>query len=203
VQGIFDWLLSLPVGALYAAIGLIAGLENLFPPFPSDLVIAFGAFLAAQGHGTAFAAFLATFVGNVSGAMVVFGLGWKYGAQRLEKRLAGKSAESAEARMRSLYGKYGLAALFASRFIPGVRAIVPPFAGALRIPPGRALLMMGTASAIWYGTLTYVAFTVGEDWDQLAATIKRYSTIAASVAALLFAGALLLWYLRRRRTPVS
>ena len=63
--GILDWLESLPVGALYASLALVAAIENIFPPVPADTVVAFGSFLAARGHGTALGAFLATWVGNV------------------------------------------------------------------------------------------------------------------------------------------
>ncbi|MEP6691931.1 MAG: hypothetical protein ABJD07_12305 [Gemmatimonadaceae bacterium] len=37
---------------------------------------------------------------------------------------------SGQRRLEDLYAKRGFAALFVSRFLPGVRALVPPFAGA-------------------------------------------------------------------------
>ena len=158
-------LAGLPGGLLYPIFFLVAVIENLVPPFPSDVVFAFGAFVAAQGrHQMAFV-FLAAWTGSVTGALVVYQLGRRYGAERLERRLGGAKAPEREARVRAMFARYGLPALFAARFIPGVRAIVPPAAGALRIPIGTTAALIGGASAIWYGVITFVAFRVGNNWQ--------------------------------------
>lgn len=199
MQGLFDWLVGLPPAALYGALALAAAIENFFPPLPADTVVALGAFVAARGQGTAAGAFLSTWVGNISGAMIIYALGRRFGAERLERRLIGKESAAAQRRLETLYGRYGMGALFLSRFLPMVRAIVPPFAGALRIPPVRAVLVMGGASALWYGLLTYASFTVGADWHRLLPLIKRYGTVAALVAAVLAAAGIALWWIRRGR----
>ena len=54
-----------------------------------------------------------------------------------------------------------------SRFLPGVRAIVPPVAGALGVGPLRAAVAMGVPSGLWYGAITYAAFTAGGDFEAL------------------------------------
>jgi len=118
---------------VYGGQSSVAAVENVFPPVPADTVVALGSFLAARGRGSVLAAFLATWIGNVGGAMIMYGLGRRYGAAKLEQRLLGDKAPGAEHRLGQMYGRYGVIALFASRFIPGVRALVPPFAGA----PGR------------------------------------------------------------------
>ena len=192
------WLTGLPTALLYVALGAVAAAENFFPPIPADTIVALGSFLAARGKGSALGAFLAVWVGNVGGAMVMYGLGRRYGAERLEKRLMGDKGPSAERRLESLYGKYGLGALFVSRFIPGVRALVPPFAGALRVPPGRAALAMGTASAIWYGIVSYVGFRAGADWETLKGVIAEYGKLMAIGAAVIAVVGLAVWWLRVR-----
>lgn len=102
-------------------------------------------------------------------------------------------------RLQAMYGKYGLFAIFLSRFLPGVRAIVPPFAGALRVPPLRAGAMIAIASAIWYGTVTIVAYNLGENWEAATATLGGYQrAIAIGVAAVALI-ALTVWAVRRRR----
>jgi membrane protein DedA with SNARE-associated domain len=203
VQALVDWLTSLPLGALYVALGAVAALENAFPPVPADTVVALGSFLAARGQGSVWAAFLATFVGNVGGAMVMYALGRRYGAERMERRLLGAKGPGAEQRLQQLYGRYGIAALFASRFIPGVRAIVPPFAGALRVPPMRAAAAMGGASAIWYGTVSYLGFTVGGNWQRLSRLITDYGRILALVAAVVLLIGFAIWRVwSKRARPV-
>ncbi len=193
-----DWVGALPLTALYLILAATAAAENVFPPLPADSVVAFGSFLAARGHGSAWVSFLSVWVGNVAGAMIIYALGRRYGADRLERRLLGKRAEQLEDRLSDYYGRFGLAALFLGRFIPGVRALVPPFAGALRVPAFTAALLIGSASAIWYGTVSYVGFTLGADWPALVRALSRDGGTAAAVAAVLVLGLVTAVLLRRR-----
>jgi membrane protein DedA with SNARE-associated domain len=199
VQEILDWLAGLPPGALYVALALVSAAENVFPPLPADTVVAFGAFLAARGQATLLGAFLATWLGNVAGALLVYMLGRRYGAQYARQWMARFGAGASEARLEAMYARRGILALFLSRFIPGLRALVPPFAGALRVPPLRATLAITVASAIWYGIVTVIAYRVGSDWAALQARLRD----AGLTAALIAAGAATLvggwWYLMRRR----
>jgi len=197
-----DGLTALPPLALYLALFGAAAIENVFPPLPSDTVVAFGSFLAARGHGSALGAFLATWSGSLAGAMLMYAAGRRYGALRLMRRLS-KGGDDADARVRAWYGRRGVWALVFSRFLPGVRAVVPPIAGALRVPPLKALAAMALASGVWYGIITYLAFQVGDDWDALAARIGGASRTVGWTSLAVVTLAAALWYgrrvLRRRR----
>jgi membrane protein DedA with SNARE-associated domain len=199
VQALLDWLLTLPAGALYAVLAIAAAVENVIPPFPSDVVVAFGSFVAAQGRKSMLGVFLSVWFGNVSTALLVYALGRRYGANRLERRLAGKRAARVDATLRSLFGKYGMAAIFFSRFIPGVRAVVPAFAGALRLSPAWTTIMVATASALWYGLITVIAYRVGSDWERLRNTVLQYSTALGIGAAALLTAGLVTWMVVRRK----
>jgi membrane protein DedA with SNARE-associated domain len=201
VQSLLNWLVTLSPATLYTVLLLTAALENLFPPFPSDVVVAFGSFVAARGTGAALGVFLSTWAGNVGGALLVYALGRRYGARRLERRLAGSMAEARDARLRSMFRRFGMPAVFVSRFVPGVRALVPVVAGALRLPVGRTITMIACASALWYGLITFVAFRVGADWPRLSALIGRYSSRAAIVGSAILLAGVLIWWLARRKQP--
>lgn len=194
------WAGSLPLGALYALLAVAAAAENLIPPLPADTVVAFGSFLAARGHGPLWAAFLAVWAGNLAGAMAVYALGRRYGAEALERRLVGDRAPQFEARLNGYYGRFGLAALFLARFVPGVRALVPPFAGALRIRPLTATLLIGSASAIWYGIVSYVGFTVGSDWPTVLRVLSHDGGTVAAIAVVLVLLLVAVVVIRRRRS---
>lgn len=198
MQGALDWLSGLPPLALYAALAVVAATENIFPPLPADTVVAFGAFLAARGHATLVGAFLATWLGNVSGALLVYALGRRYGVSYAQRWLKRFGSEHNEQRLERMYAQRGIAALFLSRFIPGIRALVPPFAGAVRVPAVRATLAIGVASGIWYGIVTWLAYNVGSDWDALQARLKSAGMTAAVIAGGIAVLAVA-WYLLRRR----
>lgn len=192
-------LAALPPIALYLALAAAAAIENFFPPFPADTVVAFGSFLAARGEGSMLGTLLSTWAGNVAGAVGVYALGRRYGAASLETRLRRYGGGGAMQRLRALHARHGLLALFASRFIPGARALVPPFAGALRLPALPVITVIAVASAIWYGIVTVLAYRAGASWETLLAAIGRLSRTAALAAVVVVAILLAVWLLRRER----
>ena len=195
-----DWLSHVPMSVLYLLMAAFAAVENVFPPVPADTVVALGSWLAARGQGSAFWAIVATWVGNVAGAGAMYFVGRRHGTAWMHRRFPALADEKNERRLRELHGKYGAISLVLSRFIPGVRALVPPFAGALRISPVTTMLSLSLASALWYGMVSYVAFRAGADWGTLMSRITRYGRFAAVGAAVIVAAGALGWWLRRQRT---
>jgi membrane protein DedA with SNARE-associated domain len=197
MQELFEWLTSLPPAALYVALALTAALENFFPPLPADTVVAFGSFLAARGEATLLSTYLATWLGNVSGAMGVYAIGRGIGADGMRSWLLKYGRARSEERLELLYRRRGMLALFLSRFLPGVRALVPPFAGALRMPALRVAIVVATASGLWYGLVTLLAYRVGADWEAISAHLGVLTRTLGWGAALVAAGAAA-WLIYRR-----
>lgn len=199
LQSIIDWLLTLPPSTLLPVMALLAAAENIFPPIPADVLIALGAFLAARSDASPIPAFLTVLLGNVAGAMAMYAVGRKYGAAWTEKRFHLKHKETADDSLSRLYARYGLFALAIGRFIPGVRAIVAPFAGALRASVFGTLAAITLASGTWYGLITWLAFRAGSNWEELVKTVGRMGKITALVAVVLIAGIGFLWYRHRKK----
>ena len=199
MDSVLVWLESLPPAALYVILGLVAAAENFLPPIPADVIVAFGSFLAARSHRSPIPTIIAVVLGNVGGALAMFALGRRYGADWVRHHLRRVMGESAEHRVQHLYNQYGLPALFVSRFLPGVRAVVPPLAGAIRVPVAGAISVIATASAIWYTTLAIIAYRLGSQWDRIVGAIKRFETIAGVVAGVVVVLAIAVWWLVRRR----
>jgi len=199
VEVVTAWLNGLPVGALYVAIFLISAVENVFPPFPADAAVAFGSFLAARGEASPYTTFLIAWLGNLLGATLMYYVGRRYGSQAFMSRLERWGGAGAEDRLRGLYSRYGLPALFISRFLPGVRAIVPPFAGAMRLPALPVAFSIATASGVWFAFVTWIAFRAGSNWDVLYATIVRYGKIAAIAGFCIVAIIIAIYFFRRRK----
>jgi membrane protein DedA with SNARE-associated domain len=109
------------------------------------------------------------------------------------------TSEKHEHRLELLYQRYGLLALGVSRFIPGVRALVPPFAGAMRLGAVRVFLVMAIPSGIWYGLVTYLAFTVGTKLDTAVDSVKSAQLWTTVVALVLVGGLVGLWLFGKRR----
>jgi membrane protein DedA with SNARE-associated domain len=196
---LFDWLLALPPSTLLPAMALLAALENIFPPIPADVLIALGAFIAARNDASPIPAFAVVLIGNVAGAMVMYAVGRRYGAAWTEKRFHLRHKAAADVSLSAWYARYGLLALCLGRFIPGLRAMVAPFGGALRAPVVGTMAAITLASGIWYGLVTWIAFRAGSNWEELLASVRRLGTVSSVVALVLVAAIIGAFVLRRRR----
>ena len=144
--------------------------------------------------------FLLGWIGNVSGAGVTYFLGRRFGAKVFLRRIEKYAGPDAESRIKKLHKKYGFWGLFVSRFLPGVRAIVPPFAGAMGLPAFKVMLSVATASAVWFGLITFLAFRAGDNWDLVQHYLVRSGKVAGAIAVgivLLAAG---IWLWKRSKT---
>ena len=129
---------------------------------------------------------------------MTYTLGRRFGAKAFLRRIEKYAGPDAEDRIKKLHKKYGFAGLFVSRFLPGVRAIVPPFAGAMRLPAFKVMLSVASASAVWFSLITFLAFRAGDNWDLVERYLVRSGKVAGAVAiviVLLVAG---IWLWKRQ-----
>ena len=203
MHDLLNWLGTLPEPLLYGAILLAAFAENIFPPLPADTVIALGAFSAARGNGSALGAWSATMIGNIGGAMLMFTLGKRHGMPWLAKRMPSVFAGNASEKFIERFNRQGIGAVVVSRFLPGVRAVVPPLAGALGIGALRAALAMSLASGAWYGLVCVLAFRAGADADALLARIGSQQRTAGLIAVAVAGVSIAVFLVRRRLSKKS
>jgi membrane protein DedA with SNARE-associated domain len=199
MESVLATLAELPSGLLYPILFAVAAIENIVPPFPADVIVAFGAFIAAQGRHEMALVFFFAWAGNVVGATLVYYIGRRYGAKRLERQIAGEQASEREARFHTMLKRYGLPALFLTRFVPGVRALVPAAAGALKLPIAKTVPLIAAASAIWYGVIVFVAYRVGNDWTDLTKSMGAFSKTLGVAALAILALGLVTWAIVRSR----
>jgi LPXTG-motif cell wall-anchored protein len=201
LDAFLNWLASLP--ALPAALVLmtLSALENVFPPVPADVAVVLGAFLARRnGSSVVLMGFLCWAANTGSSAALYFYARARGRAWLHEGWLARVMTPDVVAALEQAYARHGVFGIFMSRFLPGVRAAVTPFAGVVGMDPWRALVPAAIASAIWYAVLVAVGAVLGLNWDaarRLIDTMNHALGVVALVVAL--AGGYWLWR-RRRKT---
>ncbi|MBA2457741.1 MAG: TerB family tellurite resistance protein [Gemmatimonadales bacterium] len=182
-------------------LALLAAVENVVPPVPSDAAVALGAFLSHRGLTEPFAVFLVTWTANLLGAAAVYVAARRYG-RRLFATPTGRRllAPRSLALIEREYLRFGTVGIFISRFLPGIRAVVPPFAGLVGLGAWRTLIPMAIASAIWYGGITLAGSLIGAEWQRIVGVLADVNRTLGIVTVLaIAAGALWYWVRRRRR----
>lgn len=193
-----DWLLGLPGPLVYACVGALVYLEDAFflgLVVPGETAAILGGVVANLGHVTLPAMIgvvvLAAILGDITGYVI----GRRLGPRLLDRRGFRRHHERVE-RTRQLLARRGGVAVFLGRFVAFARTLIPPLAGAARMPV-RTFLIWNVLGATAWGTSAVLAgHLAGRSYARLERVLGRTTTITVAV---LVAVALLVWYLRRRR----
>lgn len=192
------WLDALPNGLVYLVLGLGAAVENLVPAVPADTFVAVGGILAAVGDLSATWVVASTWSFNVAGALFVYHVSRVHGTAFFDRGWGRYLLRPHQmARVERFYARWGTPALFLSRFLPGVRAVAPVFAGTTQQPWPRVIAPIAVASAVWYGGLVQLGIFAGNNLGylgRLLGGLNRTLTAAAALVALLVA----IWWYRTR-----
>jgi membrane protein DedA with SNARE-associated domain len=184
---------------LYLILGAGAALENLFPPVPADTFVLIGAFLAAGGRAEVWIVFLVTWLSNAAAAFLVYWMGRRFGQHFFQVGLGRYLLKPAHLRrMGRFYQRWGLAAMFFARFLPGLRAIVPVFAGVTHQRFWTVLIPVLAASGAWYGGLVWLGAKAGRELPALASGLAGTQKVLLLVSLLVLA-LVVVWWLRVRK----
>jgi len=192
---------GIPGPVLYVVLGLGAALENVVPAIPADTFVALGGILSVVGDASARGVFVATWLCNVTSALVVYRLAYRHGQAFFERGLGRHFLRPHQMeRMRFFYDRWGTLALFLTRFLPGVRSVTPVFAGVTLQGWLPVAVPIALASAIWYGALVWLGAWAGARLGVLGDLLGRLNS-TLGVAAVVVTLAVVIWWWRSRHPP--
>jgi membrane protein DedA with SNARE-associated domain len=201
MSDILAWMIDVPAGPMYLLLAVGAALENIVPAVPADTFVALGGLLSSLGTLNGRTVFLVTWGANVASALAMYRLGYTHGRSFFEHGWGRRvlSPHQME-RMAAFYDRWGLFAIFFTRFLPGLRAIVPVFAGVTYQGFVPVAIPLTIASGIWYGGLVWLGAFAGRNLDLLAGLLGRLNSTLGVVAVILAAAAAIWWW-RTRHPP--
>jgi membrane-associated protein len=170
--------------------------EYVFPPFPGDTVVIFGAFYATHGELPLGLVFLAVTLGSVAGSAIDYAIGMRLGAaaeRRLPETVRNRRRWVSLERLHHIearYREHGDRYILVNRFLPGVRGFFFVAAGMAGMPFRRVMLLGAVSASVWNALLLAVGWAVGENLDRLVAIFRTYSFVAWG--AILLAAAVLI-----------
>ncbi len=192
------WVLDVIAALGYVGLALLLIAENLFPPIPSEVVLPLAGFLVGRGDLGFWQALLASTLGSVAGALILYVLG-RYGGRRLVLRY-GKFLHVDEDRLDRADGwfrRYGDWVVLFARVVPFARSVVSIPAGTMKMPAGRFTALTALGSLAWNTLLIGAGVVLGANWQRVEAWIGSYSNLVLVVAALGVAILLVLHQLRK------
>ena len=190
-----EWVMDLINRFGYVGVAALMFLENVFPPIPSELVMPFAGMASSRGNSLSFPWVVAAgTAGSVLGAVVLYYLGAKIGADRLRAwadkhgHWLGFDAEDLD-KARGWFDKHGGPTVLFCRLIHGVRSIISIPAGVDKMNFASFLLYTTIGSAAWTALLAWAGRLLGSNFDR----VERYLD---PVTWAVLGGIVLLWAYR-------
>ncbi|NLU84589.1 DedA family protein [Rhodococcus sp. HNM0569] len=181
------------IGGPGAAIAI--GIENLFPPIPSEVILPLAGFAAARGTMTVVEAIVWSTIGSVVGALVLYAISHVLGIERLCRivdRMPLVDVEDVR-KGEEWFKRHGAKAVFFGRMVPLVRSAISVPAGVARMPVALFVLWTTLGSAIWNSVFVLAGYFLGDNWDQ----VEKYSSVLQYVVLVVLVG-LVVWFVYRK-----
>jgi membrane protein DedA with SNARE-associated domain len=200
-EALVTWLTETIFRLGYPGILLLMALESSFFPFPSEVVLPPGGYLAAQGRMNGFLVLGSGVAGSLLGAVVNYVLAVRLGRpllHRYSKYMLIK--ESSLDKSEAFFRRHGEFSTFIGRLIPVIRQYISLPAGLARMSLPKFSAYTSLGAGIWCAILTYIGWYLGTHADRLLTEdVNRYTTTATLVLAPLLVIAIIVYVVRHRR----
>lgn len=156
----------------YPGIVILMALESMIIPLPSEMVMPFAGFLAAQGSFSIFLVILASAIGSLIGSLISYAMGY-YGGNKLVLYfgrwllLDQSDLEMTE----KWFARRGEVTIFIGRFIPVVRHLISIPAGIGKMDLKKFIIYTVIGAGAWNSILAYMGFWLGRNWE----VVRKYT----------------------------
>jgi membrane protein DedA with SNARE-associated domain len=182
---------------VYAAIFLIAYIENIFPPSPSDIMIVAGGSLVGLEHIGFIPTLIVATIGSTTGFMTMYKIGDWFGLSIIEKKKIKFLQLESVHKVEDWFRKYGYWLIVANRFLSGTRAVVGFFAGMAEVKFVPTAILCFVSALVWNGILIYAGTLVGANWESIGGYLSTYSQIVTVLLVTITIVIIILWHNRK------
>ncbi|MEG1495416.1 MAG: DedA family protein [Bacilli bacterium] len=189
----------------YIGIALLIAIENIFPPIPSEVILTFGGFMTLSTNLNVVGVIIASTVGAIVGALVLYLVGRFFNKERLEKIITGRVGKILRLKAEDInkadkwFDKHGKGTVFFCRFIPIVRSLISIPAGMNAMPIISFLLLTTGGTLIWNTVLVMLGKLAGDSWPKVVSIFGAYSKIGLLILVVLAIVLIGLFYYFRLR----
>lgn len=179
----------------YLGIALLMFVETIFPPIPSELILPFAGFSAAQGNLSLSYVLLASTFGSIVGTLLIYSVAHLLHEDHIvswiDKR--GKYVGITQKdfhRAQQWFDKSGYLAVFLCRLIPGIRSLISIPAGVRRMQFKKFFVVSLLGTSVWNFVLSFGGFLLGNNYHIIESTVSLFSKAVYVVFGLIVVGLL-------------
>ncbi|KKS83106.1 MAG: hypothetical protein UV58_C0001G0033 [Candidatus Wolfebacteria bacterium GW2011_GWC1_43_10] len=164
----------------YIGVFVLMALESANIPIPSEIIMPFSGFLAAQGSFSFWGVVFWGAVGNLFGSLVSYKLaGWIVRTGEKSKIVGFFIPQSLLDKTGHWFSRWGETTVFFSRLLPVVRTFISFPAGLGKMNLLRFSLYTFLGSFVWSAFLAYIGFFLGENWHSVSYYFRKFDYLIA------------------------
>lgn len=181
----------------YMGIFVLMTLESALIPIPSEITMPFSGFLASRGQLSLLPIIIVGTIANLVGSLIAYYIGY-FLEERIIVNFVKKHGKFVllshhdYERAHKWFEKYGDKIIFISRLLPGVRTVISLPAGMLEMDIKKFIIYTTLGCAIWSTLLTYIGFTLGENWRELEVYFRKFELVIGAAVLIVIA-----WYVEK------
>ena len=193
-----DWIIQAITELGYLGIFLVMLAESLFPPIPSELIIPFAGFAAANGQLSLAGVLITATLGAVVGMLPWYFAGRLFGLDRV-RWLADRhgrliTMNSAEIDVAvAAFRRFGPIIVLFGRLMPIIRTLISVPAGLARMSLPVFLLASGTGALVWNTFLTLAGFILHEHYHVIEVVLDPLSYAVLALVVLIYLFRVITW----------
>jgi len=186
-----DWIIQTISELGYLGIFLVMLAESIFPPIPSELIIPFAGFAAANGDLNLFGVLAAATIGAVVGMLPWYYAGRLFGLERVRSladrfgRVMAFNADEIDMAV-GWFRRFGPIIVLFGRLIPLIRTLISIPAGLSRMSLPVFLLASTTGALVWNTFLTMAGYLLHEHYEVIEVVLDPLSYIVLGLVVVLY-----------------
>jgi membrane protein DedA with SNARE-associated domain len=198
------WITDIITQSGYLGIFLLMLLESIFPPIPSELIIPFAGFSAAQGNLNLFGVILAATVGSLVGAAPWYIVARLFGLERV-RWLADRfgrwftlNADEIDTAA-AWFTRWGKPIVLVGRLFPIIRTLISVPGGLSKMPVATFVAFSLLGMLIWNTILVMAGFVLHQHYHLVEAWLDPLTYIVLGAVIALYLYRLVTWRPSRAR----
>lgn len=192
---VVDLVRQAPLWSVYLIFCLIAYAENVVPPIPGDVLVAFAGYLAAEGVLRFDLLLIGSTIASVAGFMSMHAIGSRWGDGINEKKqfhwMFKYISFTYADRARRWMNRWGIRVILANRFLAGTRSVIALMSGISHVPVRTAIWSSAVSAVLWNALLLGAGWMIRENWEQIGVYLNRYGQ--AVLVMVVAAGVYKIW----------
>jgi membrane protein DedA with SNARE-associated domain len=172
--------------------------ESLFPPIPSELIIPFAGFSAANGTLNLWLVLLSATVGAVVGMLPWYFAGRLFGLERVRwladrfGRIMTLNSEEIDTAT-DWFRRFGPIIVFVGRLLPLIRTLISVPAGLAAMPFWKFLLFSTLGALTWNSILVGAGFLLAEHYELVETWLDPGTTIVLGLVVVIYLYRFITW----------